>query len=139
MADVYPVDPAFAADARVTREQYAALYRESIEHPEQFWGKAAQRLEWFKQPTQVKDVSYALDDFHIRWFGDGELNASVNCLDRQLATRGDKTALLSNPTARTRRRTRSPIASCMSASASLAMRCATWASRKATGSPSICR
>ncbi|RXD80222.1 acetate--CoA ligase, partial [Xanthomonas perforans] len=97
MADVYPVDPAFAADARVTREQYAALYRESIEHPEQFWGKAAQRLEWFKQPTQIKDVSYALDDFHIRWFGDGELNASVNCLDRQLATRGDKTALLFEP------------------------------------------
>ncbi len=78
MADVYPVDPAFAADARITREQYATLYRESIEHPEQFWGKAAQRLEWFKQPTQVKDVSYALDDFHIRWFGDGELNASVS-------------------------------------------------------------
>ncbi|MGX1997947.1 acetate--CoA ligase [Xanthomonas axonopodis pv. cassiae] len=97
MADVYPVDPAFAADARVTREQYAALYRESIEHPEQFWGKAAQRLEWFKQPTQIKDVSYALDDFHIRWFGDGELNASVNCLDRQLAIRGDKTALLFEP------------------------------------------
>ncbi|WAW87295.1 acetate--CoA ligase [Xanthomonas citri pv. malvacearum] len=97
MADVYPVDPAFAADARVTREQYAALYRESIEHPEQFWGKAAQRLEWFKQPTQIKDVSYALDDFHIRWFGDGELNASVNCLDRQLTTRGDKTALLFEP------------------------------------------
>ncbi|MCE4516685.1 acetate--CoA ligase [Xanthomonas hortorum] len=97
MADVYPVDPAFAADARITREQYATLYRESIEHPEQFWGKAAQRLEWFKQPTQVKDVSYALDDFHIRWFGDGKLNASVNCLDRQLATRGDKTALLFEP------------------------------------------
>ncbi|EKQ60028.1 acetyl-coenzyme A synthetase [Xanthomonas campestris pv. leeana] len=97
MADVYPVDPAFAADARVTREQYAALYRESIQHPEQFWGKAAQRLEWFKQPTQIKDVSYALDDFHIRWFGDGELNASVNCLDRQLTTRGDKTALLFEP------------------------------------------
>ncbi|MBV6849627.1 acetate--CoA ligase [Xanthomonas euvesicatoria] len=97
MADVYPVDPAFAADARVTREQYAALYRESIEHPEQFWGKAAQRLEWFKQPTQIKDVSYALDDFHIRWFGDGELNASVNCLDRQLSARGDKTALLFEP------------------------------------------
>ncbi|WDJ84965.1 acetate--CoA ligase [Xanthomonas campestris] len=97
MADVYPVDPAFAAGARITREQYATLYRESIEHPEQFWGKAAQRLDWFKQPTQIKDVSFALDDFHVRWFGDGELNASVNCLDRQLATRGDKTALLFEP------------------------------------------
>ncbi|MEA0737209.1 acetate--CoA ligase [Xanthomonas campestris pv. campestris] len=97
MADVYPVDPAFAAGARITREQYATLYRESIEHPEQFWGKAAQRLDWFKQPTQIKDVSFALDDFHVRWFGDGELNASVNCLDRQLVTRGDKTALLFEP------------------------------------------
>ena len=97
MTDLYPVKPEFAAKARITREQYQRDYQASIDDPEAFWGKAAERLDWFRKPTRVKDVSYALDDFRIRWFGDGELNASVNCLDRQLATRGDKTALLFEP------------------------------------------
>ncbi|WP_213605165.1 acetate--CoA ligase [Pseudoxanthomonas japonensis] len=94
MTDLYPVKPEFAAKTRITREQYARDYQASIDDPEAFWGKAAERLDWFRKPTQVKDVSYALDDFRIRWFADGELNASVNCLDRQLAERGDKVALL---------------------------------------------
>jgi len=97
MTDLYPVEPAFAAKARITREQYQRDYQASIDDPDTFWGKAAERLDWFKKPTQIKDVSYALDDFHIRWFADGELNASVNCLDRQLAARGDKIALLFEP------------------------------------------
>ena len=97
MSDLYPVKPEFAAKARITRDQYQRDYQASVDDPEAFWGKAAERLDWFRKPTQVKDVSYALDDFRIRWFGDGELNASVNCLDRQLAARGDKTALLFEP------------------------------------------
>jgi len=97
MTDLYPVNPAFAKQALVDQAGYEAAYRESIEQPEAFWAKAAQRLEWFKQPTQIKDVSYDLEDFRIKWFADGELNASVNCLDRQLAERGDKVALLFEP------------------------------------------
>jgi acetyl-CoA synthetase len=97
MTDLYPVKPEFAAKARITREQYLRDYQASIDNPDAFWGQAAERLQWFRKPTQVKDVSYALDDFHIRWFADGELNASVNCLDRQLAERGDKVALLFEP------------------------------------------
>ncbi|UYK80666.1 acetate--CoA ligase [Xanthomonas sacchari] len=97
MADLYPVDPQFAARARVDKTQYQTQYKESVEQPEAFWGKVAERLDWFKKPTRIKDVSFALDDFRIRWFDDGELNASVNCLDRQLTTRGDKTALLFEP------------------------------------------
>ncbi|MEJ2791502.1 MULTISPECIES: acetate--CoA ligase [unclassified Pseudoxanthomonas] len=97
MTDLYPVKPEFAASARITREQYQRDYQASIDDPEAFWGKAAERLDWFTKPTRIKDVSYALDDFHIRWFADGELNASVNCLDRQLAERGDKVALLFEP------------------------------------------
>ena len=97
MTDLYPVKPEFAAKARITREQYLRDYQASIDNPDAFWGQAAERLQWFRKPTQVKDVSYALDDFHIRWFADGELNASVNCLDRQLAERGDKIALLFEP------------------------------------------
>lgn len=93
-AAVYPIDPDFAAKARVTREAYERLYAESVSQPEAFWGKVAGRLDWFTKPTKIKDVSFALEDFHIRWYEDGELNASVNCLDRHLATRGDKTALI---------------------------------------------
>src|SRR3546814_2506649 len=62
-----------------------------------FWAKAAERLDWDRKPTKIRDVSYDLADFHIRWYADGELNASVNCLDRHLATRGDKTALVFEP------------------------------------------
>ncbi len=97
MSDLYPVDPEFAAHSRITRDDYQRRYRDSLQDPDRFWGQAAERLDWYKKPTRIKDVSYALDDFHIRWFADGELNASVNCLDRQLATRGDKTALLFEP------------------------------------------
>ncbi|WP_448134759.1 acetate--CoA ligase [Stenotrophomonas rhizophila] len=97
MADLYPVKADFSAKARIDKNTYETLYRESIEHPDAFWGKAAQRLQWFKQPTTIKNVSYNLDDFRIKWFEDGELNASVNCLDRQLEQRGDKVALLFEP------------------------------------------
>ena len=68
-----------------------------MEDPEGFWRKAAERLDWYRKPTVIKDVSYDLDDFRIGWFTDGELNVSVNCLDRQLATRGDKVALVFEP------------------------------------------
>ncbi|HEY0506143.1 MAG TPA: acetate--CoA ligase [Lysobacter sp.] len=93
-AAVYPVTDDFAAQARVTRHDYERLYAESIAQPDVFWGRVAQRLDWMKAPTRIKDVSFALEDFHIRWYADGELNASVNCLDRHLAQRGDKTALV---------------------------------------------
>jgi len=97
MSDLYPVDPAFARQARVDAATYARDYKASIEQPEAFWKQVAQRLDWIKAPTRIKDVSFDVDDFHIQWFADGELNASVNCLDRQLDTRGDKIALLFEP------------------------------------------
>ncbi|KRG63200.1 acetyl-CoA synthetase [Stenotrophomonas humi] len=97
MTDVYPVESAFAAKARIDKNTYQQLYRESVENPDAFWAKAAERLDWYVKPTKIKNVSYKLDDFRIKWFEDGELNVSVNCLDRQLATRGDKTALLFEP------------------------------------------
>ena len=97
MADLYPVDPQFAKDARIDKTAYQQQYQASIDDPDAFWGQAAQRLQWFKQPSIIRNVSYDLADFRIKWFEDGELNASVNCLDRQLETRGDKTALLFEP------------------------------------------
>ncbi|TAA07486.1 acetate--CoA ligase [Pseudoxanthomonas winnipegensis] len=97
MSDLYPVDPAFASQALVDAQAYARDYKASVEAPDAFWAKAAQRLDWMKAPTQIKDVSFDIDDFRINWFADGELNASVNCLDRQLEKRGDKIALLFEP------------------------------------------
>jgi len=93
-ASVHPVDPAFAANSRYTREQYEREYAESVRDPDGFWGRIAQRLDWYKAPSKIGNVSYDLNDFRIKWYEDGELNVSVNCLDRHLATRGDKTALL---------------------------------------------
>jgi acetyl-CoA synthetase len=96
-AAVYPVPEAFAASARFRREDYDRDYAAVLSDPEAFWARIAQRLDWFTPPTKIKDVSYHLDDFRIRWFEDGELNVSVNCLDRHLAARGDKTALIFEP------------------------------------------
>jgi len=94
MSDVYPVNPQVAAQARINQDKYQQLYRQSIEDADSFWAKASKRLDWYVKPTKIKNVSYALDDFRIKWFEDGILNVSVNCLDRQLAARADKTALV---------------------------------------------
>ena len=97
MSDLYPVPDAFAAQANVTRADYERDYAESVRDPDAFWGRIAKRLEWMTPPARIRDVSFDRQNFQIRWFADGELNASVNCLDRHLATRGDKTALIFEP------------------------------------------
>ena len=95
--DIYPPTADFAANARVNRDQYHRLYQQSLRDPDGFWAGVAKRLEWMTPPTRIKNTSFDLADFHIRWFEDGELNVSVNCLDRHLAERGDKTALIFEP------------------------------------------
>ncbi len=94
MSKVYPVDPAFAAKAHVRKADYERLYAESVKDHEGFWGRMSERLEWSKKPTRIRDVSFDPKDLHIRWYDDGQLNVSANCLDRHLATRGDKTAII---------------------------------------------
>jgi len=93
-AEVHPVPAGFAGPDTITAEAYARDYARSVQDPDGFWREAAQRLDWFKAPTKIRNVSYDLEDFRIRWFEDGELNVSVNCLDRHLASKGDKTALI---------------------------------------------
>ncbi|RMX05013.1 acetate--CoA ligase [Corticibacter populi] len=95
--DVFPVPAGFAGPHTIDEPTYEKLYQESVNDPQAFWGRVARRLQWFKEPTRIKDTSFDTADFRIRWFADGELNASVNCLDRHLATRGDKTAILWEP------------------------------------------
>ena len=93
-AYVHPVPEEFAAQAVVKASDYQAAYEESVRDPAGFWAKVARRIDWYRFPTRIKDVSFHPGDFRIRWYEDGELNVSVNCLDRQLAKRADKTALL---------------------------------------------
>jgi acetyl-CoA synthetase len=94
MSQLHPVSDEFAAAARLRAADYAALYAESIRDPAGFWARIGQRLDWTRPYTQVKDVSFAADNLHVHWYADGELNLSANCLDRHLAKRGDKTAIL---------------------------------------------
>jgi acetyl-CoA synthetase len=90
----YPVPDHWAKSARVDAEAYAAVRAEALHHDEAFYAKAAQRLDWIKPFTKVKDVSFNVEDLHIRWFEDGVLNVSANCLDRHLETRGDDVAII---------------------------------------------
>ncbi len=90
----HPVPEAFAAQAHVKVADYLAMYQESVRDPAGFWARIAQRIDWLRFPTRIKNVSFDPADFRVRWYEDGALNVSVNCLDRQLATRADKTALL---------------------------------------------
>ena len=92
--NLYAIPPDFAAAAQVRRADYERLYAESVEDPNGFWGRIGRRLEWIKDFSRVKDSSFSESDFHTRWFEDGKLNVSSNCLDRHLDTRGDKTAII---------------------------------------------
>src|SRR3546814_11080056 len=91
---IYPAADTFVAQAAIKAEDYRRDYAASVSDPDAFWGTVAERLDWMRKPTIIRDVSFKLDDFHIHWFADGELNVSVNCLDRQPATRTAKTATL---------------------------------------------
>ena len=91
---VYPVKESAKSRALVDKEQYMAMYKESIENPDAFWGEHGKRLDWIKPYTTVKNTSYDRSNLSIKWFEDGTLNASANCLDRHLAERGDQTAII---------------------------------------------
>ena len=94
MDKTYPVDPQVAKRAWVNEEKYFELYRKSIEDPQGFWREEGRRIDWFKDYTKIKNTSFARDNVSIKWFEDGELNASYNCLDRHLARRGDQPAII---------------------------------------------
>jgi len=94
MSDFHPVDPAFAATARIRKDDYERMYARSVQDPEGFWKDMSARLDWIVPPTKIKNVSFDPANLYIRWFEDGQLNVSANCLDRHLAKRGDKTAII---------------------------------------------
>jgi len=93
---IYPVKKIQNSERKplVNKAQYEELYKLSVENNEEFWLVQSGLLEWSKPFTTVKDVSFAKDDLHIRWFEDGELNVCVNCVDRHLADRAEQTAII---------------------------------------------
>ena len=90
----YPVPEAFAKQANLTPEKYREMYAASIADPVAFWGEQGKRLEWIKPYSVVKDVSWETGDLHVRWYSDGVLNVTANCIDRHLEKRGDKAAFI---------------------------------------------
>jgi acetyl-CoA synthetase len=94
MADeLIALKPEIVAKARVTEAQRAAMYDAAAKDPDAFWRDEAKRISWMKAPTKIKNTDFN-GNVSIKWFEDGVLNASVSCLDRHLATRGDQVAIL---------------------------------------------
>ena len=93
----YPPSAEFAANAHVDAAKYDEMYAASINDPEAFWAEHGKRIDWIKPFTKVKDVNYNFGEVSIKWYDDGEMNVSANCIDRHLGTRGDQTAIIFEP------------------------------------------
>ncbi|PVM91430.1 acetate--CoA ligase [Caulobacter radicis] len=91
---LFPVPEDWAGKAHIDAAAYEAAVARVESDPEGYWRDLAARLDWIKAPTRIKDVSYAKDDFRIRWYEDGVLNVSANCIDRHLPHRKDDVALI---------------------------------------------
>ena len=87
----------FVAHAHIDRAKYDEMYARSIEDPEGFWGEHGKRIDWIRPFTKVKDVNFMYPEVSIKWFEDGTLNVSANCIDRHLETRGEQTAIIWEP------------------------------------------
>ena len=94
MSEIYPVSEETKARALVDAAKYSEMYARSVEDSAAFWAEQAQRVDWIKPFTKVRDVSFAKDDLHIKWFYDGTLNACYNCVDRHLDTKADDVAII---------------------------------------------
>ncbi len=94
---LYPPSAEMAAGAHADKATYEAMYAASITDPAAFWGEHGKRIDWIKPFTKVKSSNFDLGSVDIKWFEDGTLNISANCIDRHLATCGDQTAIIWEP------------------------------------------
>jgi acetyl-CoA synthetase len=94
MSKIHKVDPEIAKHAWIDAAGYAEMYQRSIESNEEFWAEQATCVDWIKPFTKVKDVSFAKEDLHVRWYEDGSLNICYNCVDRHLEAKRDDTAII---------------------------------------------
>ena len=92
-ADIFPVPAAIAARAHADAARYEEMYKASITDPDAFWGEHGKRIDWIKPYTKVKNTSYDYHNVFIKWFEDGMLNVSSNCVDRHLGD-GDRVAII---------------------------------------------
>jgi acetyl-CoA synthetase len=92
--DLFPVSQDWKARAIIDDVRYAALYEASLKDPDTFWREEATRIDWLKPFTKVKNTSFDPKNLSIKWFEDGALNVSANCIDRHLADRADQVAII---------------------------------------------
>jgi len=93
-SNVFPVPDDVAKEAWADNAKYLEMYKQSVEDPEGFWGEQGKRLDWIKPYTKVKDVNFNIPGVSIKWFEDGTLNVSANCIDRHLPARANQTAII---------------------------------------------
>ncbi len=99
--DIYPVPETWAKTARIDAATYAADYARSLSDPTGYWLEQAKRLDWMTAPTLADESDFSEENFAVRWFADGVLNVSANCLDRHLEARGNQVAIIWEPDAPT--------------------------------------
>lgn len=92
--DVYPVNTSPKVTPLIDEQGYQAMYKASVENPEQFWREQGQRIEWHKPYSKVSDCRFSKDDVSVRWYEDGQLNATVSCIDRHVASDPERTAII---------------------------------------------
>ncbi len=93
-AKTYPVLKDATKNAWADAAKYKEMYEHSISDPDSFWGDEGKRLDWIKLYTKVKNTTFEYPDVSIKWYEDGTLNVSANCIDRHLEKRGDQTAII---------------------------------------------
>ena len=94
MDDLYKPSNKIVENAHINKSKYEEMYKESISNPIKFWGEHGKRIDWIKNYEKVRDFSYDQKNLYIKWFEDGTLNASYNCIDRHLKYNGNKTAII---------------------------------------------
>ena len=90
----FEVSSEWSEEAQINNDKYNEWYKNSLSNNEEFWSEHGKRIDWIKPYTKVKDVSYNKDNFSIKWYYDGTLNASSNCIDRHLKNKADQTAII---------------------------------------------
>ena len=91
---VFKVSENWSRQAYVNKSKYEKKYKFSIKNNEDFWAKEGKRINWIKPYTKIKDVKYSKKEVNIKWYYDGTLNASANCIDRHLDKKANKTAII---------------------------------------------
>ena len=97
VAGTYPASADFVANAHVDAAGYQALYAASVADPVAFWAQHGKRIDWIRPFSKVKNSDFTMGQVSIKWFEDGTLNVSANCIDRHIASRGNQTAIIWEP------------------------------------------